>query len=350
MLLLLVGSTVASALVISPPRASMRALGPCHLRSCTMSSSVVVREAAQLADWGAGASILRESFGGLTLFHASSLRMPEMTANVFFTPLGSPVVAIAADADDAPATGVAQLLRVQLRDTVGPVTSAPVAFIQSVAVAEASRRRGIGHSLVKWCEQRALAQWAGDDAVDEVWLAVGEANSAAISLYEALGYERRATRMKNVLMSKPLARKPATHPAATRRASAPTMSGGGAKEGGGLFGSLFSGLANALESALDAAFPGQLEVIAEAETLLRASPDVVSRLGADLTLGAIDASESMSVTAGVQITIVLRGSGGEGTAIIGAARQDDEEGGGLKLEVLRVKLGDEYIEVLEPGA
>ena len=110
------------------------------------------------------------------------------------------------------------------------------------------------------------------------------------------------------------------------------------------FGSFFGGLANALESALDAASGGQQSLINEAEIALNAADAATSLLGTDVTIGEINASESMSIDAGVQIVASASGSLTTGTVTIGGSRDDDA----LTLEVLSLAVGDEVIDVLDP--
>ena len=110
------------------------------------------------------------------------------------------------------------------------------------------------------------------------------------------------------------------------------------------FGSFFGGLANALESALDAASGGQQSLINEAEIALNAADAATSLLGTDVTIGEINASESMSIDAGVQIVASASGSLTSGTVTIGGSRDDDA----LTLEVLSLAVGDEVIDVLDP--
>ena len=110
------------------------------------------------------------------------------------------------------------------------------------------------------------------------------------------------------------------------------------------FGSFFGGLANALESALDAASGGQQSLITEAEIALNAADAATSLLGTDVTIGEINASESMSIDAGVQIVASATGSLTTGTVTIGGSRDDDA----LTLEVLSLAVGDEVIDVLDP--
>ena len=111
---------------------------------------------------------------------------------------------------------------------------------------------------------------------------------------------------------------------------------------------LAAGLAKALESVLDGAYPGQIALMEEAEAALRADERATQLLGSDLTLGEIDAKASMSVTAGVQIMCECTGSRGAGTVTIGGARLDEEDGGGLSLQLLRLESGNEDIYVVEP--
>ena len=104
------------------------------------------------------------------------------------------------------------------------------------------------------------------------------------------------------------------------------------------------GLANALESALDAASGGQQSLINEAEIALNAADAATSLLGTDVSIGEINASESMSIDAGVQIVASASGSLTTGTVTIGGSRDDDA----LTLEVLSLAVGDEVIDVLDP--
>ena len=127
-------------------------------------------------------------------------------------------------------------------------------------------------------------------------------------------------------------------PAPVRRHSAP------AALADNPFGSFFGGLANALESALDAASGGQQSLINEAEIALNAADAATSLLGTDVSIGEINAGESMSIDAGVQIVASASGSLTTGTVTIGGSRDDDA----LTLEVLSLAVGDEVIDVLDP--
>ena len=169
-------------------------------------SKVIVRQAEAREDWQA-ASLLNTVFGGATLFYLGSLRVPSLNSNVFFKPVADPIIAVALLSEDAgEICAVAQLIRAELRPAIGvPNTGKkPVSYIQSVAVADSARRQGVARTLMRWCEATALTTWTGNERTDEAWLAVGEENEAAISLYDSLGYVRRNVAFNNVLMSRRL--------------------------------------------------------------------------------------------------------------------------------------------------
>jgi ribosomal-protein-alanine N-acetyltransferase len=66
------------------------------------------------------------------------------------------------------------------------VPKGTVAYIQTIEVHPASRRRGIAHELMRLAEDSARA--AGATAI---WLHVDVENAAAIHLYEGRGYVRK---------------------------------------------------------------------------------------------------------------------------------------------------------------
>ena len=158
-----------------------------------------VRAASDSELWPASC-LLRETFGGRSLSFLASLKMPSLNANVFFRPVADPVVAVAMEQEKL--IGCAQLIRVELRNEVGSGAGEVVAFVQSVAVERVARRRGVARALMAFCEETARDAWVGAMAVDESWLAVATDNTAALTLYESLGYGRRNTAMGNVLLSK----------------------------------------------------------------------------------------------------------------------------------------------------
>ena len=116
------------------------------------------------------------------------------------------------------------------------------------------------------------------------------------------------------------------------------------------FGAIFGALASALETVLDAAFPGQVELIDEAESIIRADERAVNLIGPDASIGKVDPLGSTSVTAGVQLQCTVSGSRGSGVAIIGGARNDDDGGDNSKLDlqILRLQVGDEDFYLVEP--
>ena len=185
-------------------RAGLRA-GPAAARLSPPVAAIASREAVDREDWQA-AELLHETFGGATLFYYGSLRVPSLNANVFFKPVNEPAIGVAYNEDGDSVVGVAQLIRAELRPAIGVpnVGSRPVAYVQSVAVAESARRQGVARSLMDWCIKNAKERWRGEAATTEMWLAVAVENAPALALYEALGFTRRNVAMGNVLMSRSL--------------------------------------------------------------------------------------------------------------------------------------------------
>lgn len=147
-------------------------------------------------EYWTAASLLNDVFDGATFYYYSSLRAPSLNANVFFNPIESHC---ALARDEAGSTcGVAQLLLADLRPEVGSDAGKRVAFVQSVAVPQAVRRRGIATRLVDWCEEEARRRF-GDV---EVWLAIALGNDAAYALYKRMGYEEVVTTRGIMLMRK----------------------------------------------------------------------------------------------------------------------------------------------------
>ena len=62
----------------------------------------------------------------------------------------------------------------------------PLAYIQTLEVAPAQRKRGVARELLRRVEESARAAGA-----HVIWLHVAETNAAAISLYESHGYSRQ---------------------------------------------------------------------------------------------------------------------------------------------------------------
>ena len=368
--------TLANVIALHSLALRFPTLPPRPRHAAPLLSAATIRE-AKGGEKFAAAQVLAEAFNGLALYYLTSLQAPALESNVFFKPIDSPMIAVATAADGT-VSGVAQLIRVKLS---GMATSQPrpaAAFVQNVAVARSARRQGIARDLMSYVEQRAC-EW---EDVDEAWLAVAVDNAPALALYESLGYQRLGERMGNVLMRKGLtagtSRRAAADPSlpsgsaptygAQAAVAAPTglkapVHGAGSREQPlpvWSFGGLVSGLANALakplesalELVLEAGFPGQLELVARAEQLLRQDARVVALLGEDVAIGEVDAKESMAVSAGVQMLAVVTGSKGSGRVTVGGARQDEEGRAAgkplLSLEVLRVQVGGEEFYVVEP--
>ena len=168
-----------------------------------VASAICTHEAGNGEDWQA-AALLHDTFGGATLFYYGSLRVPSLNANVFFKPVADPVIAVATRGDsETEVCGVAQLILAELRPAIGVsnLGSRPVAYVQSVAVAEGARRQGVARSLMAWCTAAARERWASGEAPAEMWLAVSQENAPALSLYESMGFARRSVAFENVLMS-----------------------------------------------------------------------------------------------------------------------------------------------------
>lgn len=97
-----------------------------------------------------------------------------------------------AEADDA----LVGLMHVVLRTTSGFPILVPrrYAVIESVVVARAHRRAGIGRALM------AKAQaWAVDHGASEIELNVWEFNRESITFYETLGYQTASRKMSSPL-------------------------------------------------------------------------------------------------------------------------------------------------------
>jgi ribosomal-protein-alanine N-acetyltransferase len=92
-----------------------------------------------------------------------------------------------------------------------PGAEQTVAYIQTLEVAPADRRRGIGEELL-----RRLEGSAREAGADVIWLHVAEQNSSAIRVYEANGYLHQgkeenyyATGVDALTYAKTLAKTPA---------------------------------------------------------------------------------------------------------------------------------------------
>lgn len=174
------------------------------LAGTLLALAISVRRASTLTEEFRCARLVADCFGGWPFARLASLRAPGLEANVFFRPIGPPAVAAALDSDGG-LCGTAQLMKVELSRATGAESAGRVvAFTQSVSVAAAARRRGVGRALVAFCEEEAREAWAAD-GVDEAWLAVATENEAARALYDSLGYQSCGEARGNLLLRKRLA-------------------------------------------------------------------------------------------------------------------------------------------------
>jgi membrane protease YdiL (CAAX protease family)/GNAT superfamily N-acetyltransferase len=140
----------------------------------------------------------------------AGLRLPELSASVFFVPAARPDVGVCYAVEPARVLGVVQLVPARMRPAAldgasPPGATAPgpdvvVGFVQSLAVAAAHRRLGLGSALMRWCEERAAAQ-----GMSEIWLAAAEDDAATRALHARCGFAESHVHCGNVLMRKRLA-------------------------------------------------------------------------------------------------------------------------------------------------
>ena len=120
--------------------------------------------------------------------HFRVLSDPACLANVFFDVRGRASVALLRE--DGLSIGCAQVVPCAVRKEASSSSiGKPVLWVQCLCVTPTSRRTGAARALMAWAEREAgsAAQASGvSDA--EIWLAVQEANNAARSLYEGLGF------------------------------------------------------------------------------------------------------------------------------------------------------------------
>ena len=217
---------------LAPRPVTQRWSARLSLPSCSAAElgGLELRESASFSEDWAVSQLLHDCFGGPTFTYYTSLKSPGLNANVFFRPTDPPVLVVAVDPSGGTILGAAQLMRVKLTQQAGSGTGRIAAYVQSVAVREGYRRRGIASSLMGWCEARAHEAWGGEGsaeqpggqpAIDEMWLALAQDNEEALPFYEGRGYKVRGTNFGNRLMSKSLL--PTEPPRGARRASEAAM-------------------------------------------------------------------------------------------------------------------------------
>ena len=99
-----------------------------------------------------------------------------------------------------------------------------------------------------------------------------------------------------------------------------------------------------IEGAMEMAYPGRLALMESAQATLSASEEVVAVLGSNIEIGDADTKESVVVDgAGEYLQCSVSGSAGSGIVWIGGAKDPDD--GSMKLEMIRLQVGDADFEV-----
>ena len=120
--------------------------------------------------------------------HFRVLSDPACLANVFFDVRGRASVALLRE--DGLSIGCAQVVPCAVRKEASSSSiGKPVLWVQCLCVTPTSRRTGAARALMAWAEREASSAAQASGVSDaEIWLAVQEANNAARSLYEGLGF------------------------------------------------------------------------------------------------------------------------------------------------------------------
>ena len=120
--------------------------------------------------------------------HFRVLSDPACLANVFFDVRGRASVALLRE--DGLSIGCAQVVPCAVRKEASSNNiGKPVLWVQCLCVTPTSRRTGAARALMAWAEREASSAAQASGVSDaEIWLAVQEANNAARSLYEGLGF------------------------------------------------------------------------------------------------------------------------------------------------------------------
>ena len=120
--------------------------------------------------------------------HFRVLSDPACLANVFFDVRGRASVALLRE--DGLSIGCAQVVPCAVRKEASSSSiGKPVLWVQCLCVTPTSRRTGAARALMAWAEREASSAAQASGVADaEIWLAVQEANNAARSLYEGLGF------------------------------------------------------------------------------------------------------------------------------------------------------------------
>ena len=160
-----------------------------RLAATTLTSERTLAVASNRGDLRAAAELCGVAFPPASADeHFRVLSDPACLANVFFDVRGRASVALLRE--DGLSIGCAQVVPCVVRKEASSNNiGKPVLWVQCLCVTPTSRRTGAARALMAWAEREAssAAQASGVDAA-EIWLAVQEANNAARSLYEGLGF------------------------------------------------------------------------------------------------------------------------------------------------------------------
>jgi len=181
---LLVLAAAADALHTTlPKRRSSR------LAATTLTSERTLAVASNRGDLRAAAELCGVAFPPASADeHFRVLSDPACLANVFFDVRGRASVALLRE--DGLSIGCAQVVPCAVRKEASSNNiGKPVLWVQCLCVTPTSRRTGAARALMAWAEREASSAAQASGVSDaEIWLAVQEANNAARSLYEGLGF------------------------------------------------------------------------------------------------------------------------------------------------------------------
>ena len=160
-----------------------------RLAATTLTSERTLAVASNRGDLRAAAELCGVAFPPASADeHFRVLSDPACLANVFFDVRGRASVALLRE--DGLSIGCAQVVPCAVRKEASSSSiGKPVLWVQCLCVTPTSRRTGAARSLMAWAEREASSAAQASGVSDaEIWLAVQEANNAARSLYEGLGF------------------------------------------------------------------------------------------------------------------------------------------------------------------
>ena len=181
---LLVLAAAADALQTTLPKRRSSSLA-----ATTLTSERTLAVASNRGDLRAAAELCGVAFPPASADeHFRVLSDPACLANVFFDVRGRASVALLRE--DGLSIGCAQVVPCAVRKEASSNNiGKPVLWVQCLCVTPTSRRTGAARALMAWAEREASSAAQASGVSDaEIWLAVQEANNAARSLYEGLGF------------------------------------------------------------------------------------------------------------------------------------------------------------------